>query len=122
MSRRAAVNNFTFPEFNTLRMTCLLFKHLRRYEHLNTPHAENIDNVFDCLNVLYQIAVNVRILENGTFRFLVRDFGSFETFRDFAVRRNFPFSYQTVILGDFEVLVCIPSLLTSLNKTVNRGL
>jgi hypothetical protein len=102
-------------------MTSALVKHMKRYEALIPQQVEDVDNVFDCLCVLYQIAVNVKAQQNGTFRFVVRGMNNFETFRDFAERRCFPFSYQTTIVREFEIFVDVPALLTFLNKSVNRG-
>lgn len=95
---------------------------MQRYEFLIPQQVEDVDNVFDCLCVLYQIAVNVKAQSNGTFRYIVRGMNNFETFRDFAERRHFPFSYQTTIVREFEIFVNIPALLTFLNKSVNRGM
>lgn len=89
---------------------------------LNDKVNVTIDHTFDCLNVLYQVAVNVKVVENGTFRFLVIDGKNFLIFQEFAVKRHFPFSYQVLMTGEFEVFVQIPRLLVSLNKDVNRGL
>ena len=115
MSRRAAVNNFTFPE-------CYDIRSRQAYEALIPQQVEDVDNVFDCLCVLYQIAVNVEVQQNGTFCFVVRGMNNFETFRDFAERRHFPFSYQTTIVHEFEIFVGIPALFVFLNKSVNRGM
>lgn len=103
-------------------MTSALVKHMKRYEALIPQQVEDVDNVFDCLCVLYQIAVNVKVQQNGTFCFVVRGMNNFETFRDFAERRYFPFSYQTTIVYEFEIFVNVLALLTFLNKSVNRGM
>lgn len=103
-------------------MTSALVKHMKRYEALIPQQVEDVDNVFDCLCVLYQIAVNVKVQSNGTFRYIVHGMNNFEVFRDFAERRHFPFSYQTTIVHEFEIFVNIPALLTFLNKSVNRGM
>lgn len=98
-------------------------KALERFNVLQNDKVNvTIDYAFDCLNVLYQIAVNVKVLENGAFRFLIIDGKNFLIFQKFAVIRLFPFSYQVLMTGEFEVFVQIPRLLVSLNKDVNRGL
>ena len=80
------------------------------------------DSVFDCLNVLYQIAVRVTVLKNGTFRFLVTFGNNFLVFKDFADPRKFPYTATPLMNGDFEILVDVPKLFVSMNEEVNRGL
>ena len=79
-----------------------VFNLYRRFEDVLPEHyAAEVDNIFDCLNLIYQVTLNVTVKKNGTFCFLIQGVNNFEVVRDF-------FS--------------IPYVFKRLNSSVNRGM
>ena len=100
-----------------------VFSSHRRFEDVLPEHyVEEVDNIFDCLNLIYQVTLNVTVKKNGTFCFLIQGINNFEVVRDFFDRHFMSYCCQTRIVGVYEVFIHIPYVLKRLNSSVNRGM